>query len=369
MLIQANSATRVLTSAEVSKQVERVEHLLYELKEQGYEFPGRMRDNVAQACNVSASKIARLKVIREKLIPELNKRCEDGLIAESAAYEAARLPERTQQILAQRHKKQISNWEVNNVASWVNNLYKLENCEYGNCQCEQFDVRVGMYLDKGYCSCAGKCCMECYSLATCENSCARCSDRKAVVIADRNNRSEKERENSERLAAERKEIKTARNQRASKLWQRLGAAREAVGMTAEALYNDVLQYSLDDDDLEAYCGYERGKIDSDWFEEPFFDEVDSLRLAAAALHCTTDYLLGISDKLTPAAETAQTWRTGVPETSGLYAAKFECDGFVMKKLAYYDKCLKKFYFNETHGRSIEVACVGWYPVPQDKEDE
>ena len=369
MLIQANSATRVLTSAEVSKQVERVERLLYELKEQGYEFPGRMRDNVAQACNVSASKIARLKVIREKLIPELNNRFEDGLIAESAAYEAARLPERTQQILAQRHKKQISNWEVNNVASWVNNIYQLENCEYGNCQCEEFDVRVGMYLDKGYCSCAGKCCMECYSLATCENSCARCLDRKAVVIADRNNRLEKERENSERLAAERKEAATAHNQRASKLWQRLGAAREAVGMTAEALYNDVLQYSLDDDELEDFCGYERGKIDSYWFDEPFCDDVDSLRLTAAALHCTTDYLLGISEKPTPAAEAVPTWRTGVPETSGLYAAKFECDGFVMKKLAYYDKCLKKFYFNETHGRSIEAACVGWYPVPQDKEDE
>ena len=211
--------------------------------------------------------------------------------------------------------------------------------------------------------------MECYSLATCENSCARCSDRKAVVIADRNNRLEKERENSERLAAERKEVKTAHNQRASKLWQRLGAAREAVGMTAEALYNDILNFGADDDELEDFCGYERGKIDSDWLEEPFSDEVDSLRLTAAALHCTTDYLLGISDKPTPAAEAVPTWRTGVPETSGLYAAKFECGSFVMKKLAYYDKCLKKFYFNETHGPSIESACVGWYPLPQDKEDE
>lgn len=369
MLIQANSATRVLTSAEISKQVERVERLLYELKEQGYEFPGRMRDNVAQACNVSASKIARLKVIREKLIPELNKRFEDGLIAESAAYEAARLPERTQQILAQRHKKQISNWKVNNVASWVSYLNKLEDCEYGNCQCEQFEVRVGMYLDKGYCSCAGKCCMECTSLAICENSCTKCEERKAVVAADRNSQIEKQRENSERLAAERKEIKTAHDQRASKLWQRLGAAREAVGMTAEALYNDVLEYGVDDDTLEDFCGYERGKIDSGWFEEPFCEDGDLLRLTAAALHCTTDYLLGISDEPTPAAEAVPTWRTGVPETSGLYAAKFECDGYVIKKLAYYNNCLKKFYFDKSYGLIIEAACVGWYPVPQDKEDE
>ena len=39
MLIQANSATRVLTSAETSKQVDRVRDLLYGLKSQGYEFP------------------------------------------------------------------------------------------------------------------------------------------------------------------------------------------------------------------------------------------------------------------------------------------------------------------------------------------
>ena len=38
MLIQANSATRVLTSAEIARQAERVEVLVYKLKEQGYEF-------------------------------------------------------------------------------------------------------------------------------------------------------------------------------------------------------------------------------------------------------------------------------------------------------------------------------------------
>lgn len=38
-----------------------------ELKEEGVEFPGRMRDHVAEACKVSKSKIARLKVIREGL--------------------------------------------------------------------------------------------------------------------------------------------------------------------------------------------------------------------------------------------------------------------------------------------------------------
>ena len=66
-LIYANSSTRVLSPAELSKQAERVQELLYELKRQGVEFPGRMREHVAAACRVSESKLARLGAIRKNL--------------------------------------------------------------------------------------------------------------------------------------------------------------------------------------------------------------------------------------------------------------------------------------------------------------
>lgn len=88
-LILANSTARELTSAEKMRQAERIEMLLYQLKEEGYQFPGRMRDQVAAACNVSAPKLARLKVIREHLIPEY-----------MVAFEANRLPEQTAYALA-----------------------------------------------------------------------------------------------------------------------------------------------------------------------------------------------------------------------------------------------------------------------------
>lgn len=68
-LIYANADTRQLSSADIVKQAERVETLLYQLKEEGVAFPGRMRDHVAQACKISKSKLARLKVIQENLIP------------------------------------------------------------------------------------------------------------------------------------------------------------------------------------------------------------------------------------------------------------------------------------------------------------
>ena len=93
-LILANSTARVLTNAEISRQAERMEILLYQLKEEGYQFPGRMRDQVAAACKVSAPKLARLKVIREKLkAPELVLLFEKDKLSEQAAYALARLPE------------------------------------------------------------------------------------------------------------------------------------------------------------------------------------------------------------------------------------------------------------------------------------
>ena len=71
-LIFANSSTRKLTSAEIGEQAERVEALLYQLKEDGFEFPeGRMRDVVAAACNTHGSKLARIKVIRERLLSSI----------------------------------------------------------------------------------------------------------------------------------------------------------------------------------------------------------------------------------------------------------------------------------------------------------
>lgn len=300
MLIQANSATRVLTSAELAKQAEKIEELLYRLKEQGYEFPGRMRDHVAKACNVAASRLGRLKVIREKLIPELYERFEGGLIPENAAYDAARMPERDQQILAQKNKKEITGWEVNNVKSWLKKINALTECNYSDGACDQYEVRSRMYLERGYVPCAGKCCMDCYSLVDCDKACAKCEERRKELIDKREQRKEKERAEREARNAEAKARSDAREREASRLWQRLGEARKAAHIADETFYNDVLEWYLDDEEIEIMLVQERGGIPEDtWFNEPFSDSAEDLRTAAGALHCTTDYLLGISDNPQP----------------------------------------------------------------------
>ena len=89
-LIYANADTRRMSSADIARQAERVQELLYELKEQGVDFPGRMRDHVAEACKISKSKLSRLEAIRSHLAPDIRKVYwdgpEKGRLNEAAAY-------------------------------------------------------------------------------------------------------------------------------------------------------------------------------------------------------------------------------------------------------------------------------------------
>lgn len=96
LLIEANRATRVMSSADTMRQAERYRELLAELKRQGVEIPGRLRDAVAEAMQISASRLARLDVIRKNLSPEWMEAFETGSLSESAAYELARLPQEQQ---------------------------------------------------------------------------------------------------------------------------------------------------------------------------------------------------------------------------------------------------------------------------------
>lgn len=90
-LLYANSDTRVLSSADTAMQVRRIREVLTELKELGCTLPGKLRDHVAAAAKVSASRIARLDVIEKNLTePKLRKAWEDGILGETNAYEIAR---------------------------------------------------------------------------------------------------------------------------------------------------------------------------------------------------------------------------------------------------------------------------------------
>lgn len=123
-LIYANSATRVLTAAEISKQAERIEALLYTLKDQGLTFPGRMRQHVARICQVSQTKIARLHAIRENLVPELLERFDAGQINEAVAYRISQEPTGVQENLDWEIE---AGWETVDVPSIESRIRWMKN--------------------------------------------------------------------------------------------------------------------------------------------------------------------------------------------------------------------------------------------------
>lgn len=164
-LILANSSTRVLSPAEVSKQAQRVETLLYQLKEQGYAFPGRMRDQVAAACKVSAPKLARLKVIREHLIPIYLEHFDRNVLSEQTAYALARMETALQERLA----NMLPNLPTGSRAEELLELAKAGtnwrptfSCPDGS-PCKRGDAFLRHDLDCGYGElCKGEtCCLDC----------------------------------------------------------------------------------------------------------------------------------------------------------------------------------------------------------------
>ena len=119
-LIYANSSTRVMTPAEIAKQAEQVEMLLYKLKEEeDVKFPGRMRDHVAKACNVSKTKLARLHAIRNNLVPELMPEFEAGRLNESVAYRISQEKPGVQKQLAERTGPSIRDYDINRVETAI----------------------------------------------------------------------------------------------------------------------------------------------------------------------------------------------------------------------------------------------------------
>lgn len=122
-LLMANNDTRRMTSADQNKQAEELENVLRELEDEGYHFSGRLRDWVAKLSGMSRSKLGRLKVIREKLHPDLlNDYYNKGRMNESVAYAFAQQPQDVQEaIIRDRFRRglDISGMQADDVQEFL----------------------------------------------------------------------------------------------------------------------------------------------------------------------------------------------------------------------------------------------------------
>lgn len=285
-LIFANSTARILSPAELSKQAERVEELFYQLKGEGYKFPGRMRDHVAAACNASASKLARLKVIRERLEPEFMRVFESGALSEDAAYKIAQgMDAETQRFVIEARTAGNDPLGLNMQALIVESLVRgfsvlgrrrCKMCPRRKCDAiESMRLRTALINHPYSASCDG--CLDCGFRRSCEFACS---------LQKENLKSERARDEERAKAA-----KAEREARGREFAAENKAFAQRIKTVCGGDLSKVGEYGFfDADDLKSALS---GNV-SGWLLSNSMDITDLIDLARR-FNLSTDYILGLTD--------------------------------------------------------------------------
>lgn len=365
-LIYANSSTRQLTSAELSKQSEEVTKLLYELQEQGVVFPGRMRDHVAEACKVSRSKIARLHAIRTKLVPELLAHWDKNEIREETAYQLSRYPGEIQQAVAEHMAKpKVKNWPY---AGTLEGFHKKLDAAMKPQACpakagETCSNRTQRVLhdlfNYDYAWCRRDCCLSCAKDGrSCSFMCKAGKDRLALDKAVEKEKEEKRKEE----AASREEIEQRRLRKEA---ARLLALAERAGLGDNAAIG---QYGKAK--VETLRAVAAGKAKANkWDLQPY--NVEELKIWTQKLKCSAAEVLGEKPPKPAPADPAAlepAWQTGRPKRAGRYFVRVKHKNMsVMEQRMHFDPELDELncwrLFGGPLGAGAEV--LAWWPLPEE----
>lgn len=404
-LIYANSATRVLNSSELSRQAEEVQRLLYELKEQGVEFPGRMREHVAEACKISASKLARLHAIRKNLDSNLLRYFDSGDLNEDAAYKLSQLPQEIQFDVGQdlvnyRRKKCPSGVVVEAVLRNLKGLQEPMKCRAhaGGPDCHHIEARIvrSIFAQYDWNICVpGKCCVDCRRAA--EGCGGACREAKAKLKLNRA-AEEEERKTSEQTRKSRNELALIREAR------RFLPLVEAQGWLDDTKIPGAWMRSLTVAELRAHADgdFKPGALFS-WDHELVGTTIQEVKALARSLDCTVDFVLGLSndphgkaEKIPDTSSAAAAapshqgeskvvdelgdsfiyfaWRFGLPLSNapGWYAVKVrlaQTDVIVRKVLFWKED---EWWLNDrpdAHPLDDSNSVIAWFELPEDSEDE
>lgn len=378
-LIYANSSTRKLTPAEISEQAVQVEKLLYQLKEEeGYEFPGRMRDHVAQACKISKTKLARLKVIRDDLDKCWQKAFKKGDLNESVAYALARMPADDQRLIHDAKMKRdghLSWMTEHDVSEKKDNFSKIAKlkCKEDGGLCENIEKkRIQVVQNETWSNPCPKCCRDCPKLISCKNSCPKLAD----LVAERK-KERKEENRQAKLAKEendRPDIEQLRS-----LWGRFAECRKASGLSVRELFMATDRYwsasrekSMHEreDPSFAMTASTNTPFDYDLYLAGLrrvIKTADAFHVSLDYLFCRTDYPELVKEAPEPQVSKVDTaWQTGEPPEIKFYAVVSQYDDCSSPDL---HKMLWTGYGwkvgNYEYNPDTDGVILGWMPLPEE----
>lgn len=354
MLIEANRQQRKMSAGDLSKQAERYTELLAELKRSGMEIPGRLRTVVAEALQVSESKLARLSAIRNKLIPALLARFDAGEINETSAYALSQYEPEYQELWT--GAKDFVEWQITNAYSrWRSAMASHSDDCSGCTHLDAKRERIKESIGKGniWSACCG-CCLICYM---------DCDKRCAASVAKKKERDERmavedaEFRARQKAAAEVRKARDARIEADSEVfWAQVKRRMDEKGVGLEELAEAV---SYDADALHDVL---TGEDELDFA----FTEFGELFDFAEALGCTVGELFGGS---VSSPDTGDGWHR--TETDGMPDAK----DTMSKILLTVDDHGKPHLLNaanfEAHFKVMPDWCIQWrlLDLPEEQADE
>ena len=283
-LICGNCDNRKMSSAELAQQAEALEAALLALKMEGFEFSGRTREKVAQLLQVSETKIANAKVIKNGLkLPRFVFLWEHGGITESCALEIARLDEKTQQRLAMWQDHEEEPCTLRNVREFsVISRMIDHDCQLAKAPCPNArDMYEAFFRNGNWEGCCG-CCTNCNRRDTCEEACEFVMQAEpepgSMGIAPPPKLENRVEETAEDWRYKREQFSA-----------RLRKERERTGLDRQAFADKIGQYKA------TYSSWENGNLPGS----------DSFPRLAKALGVSTDYLYGLTDDPSPRPAPAQ----------------------------------------------------------------
>lgn len=112
-LIMLNATTRVMSDSELFKQYETLKATLEQLKNEGVNVKGRLREKVAEMLNVSSAQVGKIENIKHNAVEEVKEAVANGDMTIATADSIAKLPEKEQEeMLAEKTAAKITSRDV-----------------------------------------------------------------------------------------------------------------------------------------------------------------------------------------------------------------------------------------------------------------
>lgn len=376
ILVEANRQ-RVKSPKILTMEMETIGDAYYELVQAGQKPPGRKRDWIAKQMDITSARVGRLAKISKGLAPCYKPLWDAGDLPEDTADALAGLSQEVQERINRVCPKKTP---TANAIRGMGKRMESRQRDYctvafrcpggGACTHQDKFFRHDLICDGWECCGGAKCCVECgrggahrpgsYG-AACTEMCA-----KARAVYEKAKAKKKDSEAREAAKARSKAMADA---------ARIVRAADAAGLDddtkLESAYLSltkvgVLRKISQGDISEGVSNYALGGI------IPY--RIEDLTNMAQTLHCSTDYLLGLTDQLRPAAaESGQmvlaAWMPGgltPPEPCEVVADVAAGDGVELRRLLYWDGAVFRF---RKSGVDIEVSVNRWLRLPEVEKEE